>query len=387
MFKIVVIVNFLLIFSHSVLAQEVTQVPTQIPVDIKWRGFVNLIVLQDFSDHNLLQLDHETNFTRFSAVGLQANAQLAPDMQFVTQVIGKGTNNFEATFDWMLLRYSPTDKTNIFLGKQKYPIWMVSDRLDVGYTYPWLVPPIAVYGAEPFRNFTGLLIESSLYRSTDSLREIILEVYGGNAALNRESQANNLGISNIEYSGGLSHLRGVNLIYRDETLTFRLAYSALQSNIDLMITATSGTVFLPGLPIPLTGVQSGQLALHGDYELYSAGLELNSAQYLLMSEYARTRFDWDNDFGFQADPTEAYYITVGQKFEKLTPFYSFSKHQTKSHSRRYDIQTLGSTYTLNDHTKFKVELKRSHVQKGTTPFATAPTEPEWAFGAGLTAVF
>lgn len=379
MLRFLLIINSLLFFSTSVFAQEQTVV--------KWRGFVNLVALQDFSDHNFLRLEKEVSFNRFTTVGLQANADLAPNMQFVSQIIGKGTDNFEAKFDWMLIRYSPTDKFNILLGKQKYPIWLASDRLDVGSTYPWLIPPTAVYGAEPLRNFNGVLVESTLYRATESLQEVVLELYGGNAAINTESQNNSIGITDIETKGGLSNLRGANLIYRDENINFRFAYSALHSDIDYLISATSGTVFLPGIPFPMTGVETGLFPIHGEYELYSAGLEMNSDKYLFMTEYARTRFAWENTFGIQADPTEAYYVTAGQKFEKITPFYTYSKSQTKSHSSRYDIQTLGTVYSVNDHTKFKTELKRSHVQKGTTPFATAPTHPEWAIGVGLTAVF
>lgn len=361
-------------------------------VSIDWKGYATINALQNTAKSNFLGVNkREPNFTNFSRVGIQAWADLGNDFHFASQIRGTGASNFDASFDWMLIRWNPLDWLNVLIGKQKYPLFMVSDRLDIGYTYAWLIPPVAVYGAEPLRNFTGALIEANLLRNVSFTNELIFEIYTGNAGISGESQGDVLGSGDlIQIKGRLQYLHGANLTLRNDDFTFRLAYSQLNSQADVIVQSagTPNPFTLNGVTFQLANVTTSLIPLHGNYRYMSAGFNSNLPKLLAAFEITNTRFDFEtSSHSTTVDPVTAYYLTVGPKFDKWTPYYTFSKSDTKSHSTEFELQALGANYLINLNVKAKVEVMRVQSVHGNNPFSGPTNGPQWVLGAGLATVF
>jgi hypothetical protein len=73
------------------------------------------------------------------------------------QLFGKGYDGrYELDASWAFLKYQVDSDTYARAGRLRMPIFLLSEYLDVGVAYPWVRPPMEVYGLVPFSNFSGV---------------------------------------------------------------------------------------------------------------------------------------------------------------------------------------------------------------------------------------
>src|ERR1700683_742549 len=86
-----------------------------------------------------------------SLLGAQLTANIAPKLSAVLQVIAE--QNYNGTFtphvEWANLKYQFTPDFSVRIGRVELPTFLFSDTRKVGYTYPWVRPPIEVYTLLP----------------------------------------------------------------------------------------------------------------------------------------------------------------------------------------------------------------------------------------------
>jgi len=123
--------------------------------------------------------DNELSLRPESIVALQAKAEVSEKVSATAQLLAKGQDQFDASFEWLYVTYRLTDETAVNAGRFRMPFYYYSDFLDVGYAYYWVRPPIDVYnightslnGITLFdrRYFGDLGVSSQVWFGTDEV--------------------------------------------------------------------------------------------------------------------------------------------------------------------------------------------------------------------------
>ncbi len=106
-----------------------------------------------------------------SVIGLQFDSNISDYTSFTLQLIARGDNShaltgksdFEPDVEWAFITLKPADGHRLKLGRMRLPVYMLSETLEVGATYPWVRPPQEVYGQVPSTQLQGVSYEYSVY--------------------------------------------------------------------------------------------------------------------------------------------------------------------------------------------------------------------------------
>ena len=128
--------------------------------EVRFNGFANIVAGQTSNDDLLWGYEEDISFKQDSLFALQTTADLGENLTATAQIIARGENNWEAEFEWAYLAYDINDQTRILAGRQRAPLYMFSDYLDVSYAYPWITPPEGVYDLE-LTKFDGVILTHS----------------------------------------------------------------------------------------------------------------------------------------------------------------------------------------------------------------------------------
>lgn len=92
-----------------------------------------------------------------SRLGVQANAQIAPGLSGVLQVLSQQRydNSYRPVVEWANLKYEFTPDFSVRAGRIVLPAYMLTDSRRVGYTNPWVRPPVEVYSMVPVTSSDG----------------------------------------------------------------------------------------------------------------------------------------------------------------------------------------------------------------------------------------
>lgn len=119
-----------------------------------WHGFFTSGVA--FTDKNTGYdggLTKRADIERLTHLGLNIQKNLSERWDFAAQIIADSNT---ISPDWAFVSWYPIKGLTLRVGKQKAPMWLMSDRIDVGHTYPWIAPPEEVYSFNPIKRASGL---------------------------------------------------------------------------------------------------------------------------------------------------------------------------------------------------------------------------------------
>lgn len=93
-----------------------------------------------------------------SRIAAQVTANFTPQLSAVLQAIAGQNydNSYRPHVEWANIQYQITPDFSIRAGRIVLPVFLLTDTLNVGYTYPWVRPPIEVYRLLPVSNNDGL---------------------------------------------------------------------------------------------------------------------------------------------------------------------------------------------------------------------------------------
>lgn len=198
-----------LVMSSSALAQD----------QIEWSGFGSIAAgMTTGTDDELFGYDNDLDFNPGSLFALQAKANLSEKLSVTTQIMSRGSDDFDLGVEWAYLQYQLTDSASINVGKLRLPFYMYSDYLDVGYSYHWLRTPQSVYRV-PFDNYTGVSFQHNAFVGDFTFNT---QVVAGNMQDDIEA------IGDETAEAELNNLVGFNTSATYSNLTMRVAY--YQSN-------------------------------------------------------------------------------------------------------------------------------------------------------------
>ena len=188
------------------------------------------------------------SFEPESRAGIQAKYTLNPQVNFVGQVVIRGSDT-TPNVQWAYASFSPTKSWEFQLGRKRIPLYFYSDFQDIGASYPWVTVPPELYGWEA-TNYNGASVryktsigESNLSASLFAGKETVKDSLYQRLYYDSKTKVvwNKLAGGDVELTRGALTLRGVYMQTTVRTTnpiealddTARLKAYGIAANLDL----------------------------------------------------------------------------------------------------------------------------------------------------------
>ncbi len=312
-------------------------------------------------DDTLYGYTNDLEFKEESLFAVQLSSDLGEKLSVTAQLMAKGANDYDAKFAWAFLSYQLSDNWRLNAGRFRIPFYKYSDYLDVGYAFDWARTPRAVYDVE-FDTMDGI----SFYHSTSiaDMTSNIQLVYGAYEG-------------DISVSGALSRskvqdITGGSWELSNDWLSARVAYFMA----DVTINATAFTPLLSALNTFGFGAVAREIDFNEDEgTFFGFGLSYDRNNWVAVTEYTNVKVK----NSYMAD-RDAYFVSVGRRFDSITPYISYEKDDDVSKSAIYkaippqvpllatvaavvesqradrDTWSFGMRYDFHPSAAFKVQL-------------------------------
>ena len=112
----------------------------------------------------------------------QLTARVNDKLSAVVQVVAmtRTNNRFEPKVEWAFVKYAVTPELSVMLGRTVLPTFMGSETRLLGFSNPWVRPPLETYNQNPTTNLDGV---NASYRSNfGSVTNTVQAFYGKNSA-------------------------------------------------------------------------------------------------------------------------------------------------------------------------------------------------------------
>lgn len=228
-----------------------------------------------------------SNDTRIAA---QVIADFTPQIKGVFQIDSEygSDNTFRPAVEWANLKYQFSPNLNLRIGRVALPTFLYSDSRDVGYSYPWVHPPVDVYRQLAIMHNDG--IDGSYRFYVDEAANTIKALYGSRI---KDDRPNSTSTS--------QDLWGIFDTFEYREMTFRVGYQA--RNVSYHNRATGVTS---------AWVKNSDL---------SAGAIYDPGKWFLMGEWIQRK---------STTKKQAAYISAGYRIQSFTPYLTYSKDTAAS---------------------------------------------------------
>ncbi len=284
--------------------------------------------------------------THGNHIGLQANAEVNKKLKAVLEMQAHGGDEgYGINMQWAYGDYELNDNFTVRFGRMKGPFYMVSEYTEVGYAYPWVSPPQALYSTNPMTHMVGLDL---LFNTSSRGVDYLLEVYstGGKhkaVALPNfvDSSANTGGLKKGDTVNFETHnMIGFNALIDFGSVSFRAGYFDTKVDVPAFNLQNEGGKFM-GL-----------------------GMIVDWSSWLLYAEY----IDRDTTPNLQAafPDARAAYVTLGRRFGTYLPYLTYSMLTKGKDKSPYALMetsvALGLRYDIGDASALKLEAMQVRPQ-------------------------
>ena len=279
---------------------------------IRFSGFARLVGgYLDDGDANYQGYDNAISFGQNSLLALQTDVELTETLSFTTQLLAHASAGRDSGVEWAYLTWRPSKRWRFNAGKLRTPLYLHSDTIDVGFSYPWIIPPQAVYTPYSPSNITGL---SAAYRFNIQEWGIETKTYWGRF----EGAVSVLDKFPVDLK--VDNLRGLILAVNRGNLRLRASYH--RAVVDIKAPA------LARLAGQLRGLgyrkSADSLNTKTEIDFMQAGVGYNTLDYFLKAEW--TRISSSPAFGVTS--YDSYYLSGGYTFYPfnlpITPHVTFA---------------------------------------------------------------
>ncbi|MCG8671330.1 MAG: hypothetical protein MI867_18130 [Pseudomonadales bacterium] len=138
--------------------------------DVHFSGFASIGAgkLDRKDDMRFMDYDSDWSFRSDTILGVQALVNVSQRWSATAQVVSRGftfdkKSDFEPTLEWLFAKYQWTPETSTRIGRMRTPLYLYSDTLEIGYSYPWSRPPVDTYTflLSAISDFNGLDVSTS----------------------------------------------------------------------------------------------------------------------------------------------------------------------------------------------------------------------------------
>jgi predicted porin len=346
--------------------------------NIDFNGFMTVGATRSDSDVDSANgnITDSIGFDQDTRIGLQVSAEINDRMSVTAQLLGtnREEDNFDTMFDWGYVNYSLSENINLRGGKIKFPTFLVSDYIEVGYAYPWIRPPVEVYSSNPITAITGVDV---LYRAGLGPVDLLVQPYFGTAndqqALVPQAVLPMLGKppGSVDYENfDASNMAGVNVAFSGELGTLRAGY---------LHTEVSADAF---------GVKNE------DVTFWSVGGTFEWHNVLGYSEYFDREIDGQANLFFPDQ--HGWYATLGYRIHRFLPHVTYAQlrgnnadgaNPAQGVGLEQDSLTLGMRYELGTGADVKIEYERAEPQDNSRGLFQQPINDANIFSLAVDVIF
>ena len=352
--------------------------------EVRFNGFANIVAGQTSSDDTLWGYDDDLSFKQDSLFALQSTADLGDNLSATAQIIARGEDNWEAEFEWAYLAYDINDQTRIIAGRQRAPLFMYSDYLDVSYAYPWITPPDGVYNLEVSK-LDGVSINYNFHLADF---DIATQLFAG-------SNQDDIDVSGVVVESQFEHMLGATVTLNNDWLTLRSAYLSTDLSVPIDIFDQLGQAWLN---IPGYAHVGEELVIDEDRAEFSEfGVQVDLGNWLFIGEYTHIEYE-----GMPLDTEKSMFVTAGYRFNdvlvhltygddknevdnvgetlpegvsaELDQLITFTRQGLAFRDEDSSYYTLGARWDFHNSAAFKFEVSRHNndlTEQDTTLVRTA----------------
>ena len=342
-----------------------------VATDISLSGFGTLGYTKSNQPYNYERfIDNNGTIARDSVAGVQADVKFTESMGATLQgKFARSVNNdasWDTTLTWAFVSWRPSDDLLIRVGKQRVPLFLNSENMDVGVTHDFTHLPSEMYSLMPSTDYVGVSLSKTW---NPSLGELTLDGYKGSINTKwRTFQRDDISLPppyhsapgasfwplDVDNSGiSLTLLRDEDK-YRASLNKSKISPEPGQSFIGYA-SLVPASAFIPGIeqslglpPGALAGTLAGSaytvlpeaLITHVDLLVYTFGAEIHLPKdFRLAGEFFHRRLlnqvnGIHNNGG---------YLALFKNIDKWTPYISYGKIKSRS-------DVLSSYQTANANT-------------------------------------
>jgi hypothetical protein len=230
---------------------------------------------------------------------------------------------FQLDIPVFFVKAALTRDWSVRVGRIQLPVFMSSDYRQVGYSNTWVRPPIEVYGQIPFDSDDGADV---LYRKSLGAADISAQAFYGKtdatvAGVNIQSRKN----------------WGVNANVTVGPLTLRVgrnqsAFTSRSAVVTQLLTAVNAAGF--------TALANRLNPASVPFKFTDFGLSFDETHLTIQAEMSKATAG-----GFIAS-TDAQYVLVGYRVQKLTPYAMYARQKVTSARTDTTIPRVGALLPL-----------------------------------------
>lgn len=273
-----------------------------------------------------------------SKVGLQANGRLNAQFSGALQLLlqrGKENENLSRV-SMAFLQWQPVSELSLRVGRLRWGAFFATESFAVGYSNPWVRPPVDVYAQVPMYTIDGI---DALYQINVGDASLTVQPMFGTTKF--DLPAPFPGADGIE--GKSKNLVGINLVAETGPWTFRAGYNRTSLTVYNSMTRQLFDGLRMAAPtLPEAGVLADKLEVDDSRgQFMGVGAIYNQGKVLLQGEYTKRRTR-----SFMADTT-GWYVTGGYRLGKVTPYATYGRVKVDSPLSDDTLPTTGAFAMLS----------------------------------------
>lgn len=243
------------------------------------------------------------SFDADGVAGLQIEGQVSESTRAVLQLVGRSNQqDFDVAAEWAYIGYKPTSDGELRIGLQRFPFFLMSEYLEVGYAYPWAKPPVEVYLPGMPSSYNGLSWHQDI--NVGDWAHTLMGYWGNDrfdSAGGTFLLENSVG---VVWTGSTGNWQfGVNLSRGDSTF--------------------SGGLFDALAAVGAIKPMDDALGEYG-----GVSVQYDDGRWLVMAEATEIRVE-----GYFADSAQEY-LTVGHRFGKVLPTITYAASRVTDQDER-----------------------------------------------------
>ncbi len=279
--------------------------------EVTFNGFANIVGGKTSSNDTQWGYDEDISFKQDSLFALQASTNLSEGLTATVQMISRGENDWDTEFEWAYLAYDFSDQTRILAGRQRAPMYMFSDYLDVSYAYPWITPPEGVYDLE-LTKFDGLSI----------IHSFALGEFDSSVQLFAGTEENEVEILGQNVNSNFDQIIGGSVTLNRDWLTLRTAYLRTDLSIpsplvDQVIAAWNS---VPGFGF----IGQEATIVEDDTKFIEYAAQIDFENWLLIAEYTKASY-----ISMPLESEESMFVTAGYRFDDVLVHLTYGQDENK----------------------------------------------------------
>lgn len=275
--------------------------------DIQLNGFASIVAGQTLSSDEVFNgYDNDLDFETESLFAIQVQSNLGEGLGVTAQVIARGANDWDPDFEWAYISYDVNDEFRILAGRQRAPLYMYSDYLDVSYAYSWITPPSGVYDL-PFDTIDGLGFIYTTYMG--DFESTVQAIYGNN---NDQDE-----VFGETISPDYKDVAGISVTVVKDWLTLRGGY--FQADVTLPLSSL-GALANGWQQAGFDDIAQNVLIEEDSGQFYEFGFQIDYDSLLLVGEYTHRTID-----SVPLADEDSYYVMAGKRFDSFLVTLTYGK--------------------------------------------------------------